>query len=100
MVADAIVSEDSPLKPDNKDHPRYQSGVFKMCPLALLPLWDMVWDFLPDWMHMTKGYFNGHMLPLMKGARAPGAATTLKNPTLAKNIEQYTHPHSPSITCF
>ena len=95
MVADAIESENSPLKPDNAAHPRYQSGVFKMCPLALLPLWNMVWDFLPDWMHMTKGYFHGHMLPLMKALRAPGAATTIKNPTLAKTIEQYYSPPFP-----
>jgi hypothetical protein len=83
MVADALESERysraNPGKEDHNDHPRYRTGVFKVCPLSLLPCWDMVWDFLPDWMHMTKGYFMGHMLPLMKGKRAPGAPTILAN---------------------
>jgi hypothetical protein len=88
MVADAIESDAFRGKDDHPRHPRFASGVHKMCPLALLPLWDMVWDFLPDWMHMTKGYFNGHMLPLMKGQRTPKPPMMLNNPTNDKTISQ------------
>jgi hypothetical protein len=88
MVADAIESEAFKGGDANANHPRFRTGVHKMCPLALLPFWDMVWDFMPDWMHITKGYFHGHMLPLMKGNRPIAAATQLPNPTNDKGITQ------------
>ena len=88
MVADAIESEAWTGAVGSQNHPRFRTGVFKMCPLALLPFWDMVWDFPPDWMHITKGYFNGHMLPLLKGERQIAPATQIANPTNDKAIEQ------------
>jgi hypothetical protein len=90
MIADATESESAAFRGRDQDpkHPRFKSGVFKMCPLSLLPYWDMVWDFLPDWMHMTKGYYNGHMLLLLKGQRQPGKPTLLANPTQDRKITQ------------
>jgi hypothetical protein len=102
MVADAIESEAFVGAQNN--HPRFRTGVFKMCPLALLPFWDMVWDFLPDWMHITKGYFQSHMLPLMKGSRPIAPATILDNPKKDSAITQYVLSITlfcvPTVPCF
>jgi hypothetical protein len=34
-------------------------------------MFDVVWDFLPDMMHIVKGVMHGHLVPLFKGNRRP-----------------------------
>jgi hypothetical protein len=34
------------------------TGIDGFCLLLLLSMWDIVWDMLPDMMHITKGLFN------------------------------------------
>jgi hypothetical protein len=35
-----------------KDAPYKLTGVKELCPLSFLPFFDVVWDFLPDMMHI------------------------------------------------
>jgi hypothetical protein len=86
MLRDAEASEAFPGPPGHADHPRWHSGVSAICPLAYLHLWDMVWDFLPDFMHINEGYFKSHMLPLLKGERFPTAPILTGNPTKSRRI--------------
>jgi hypothetical protein len=64
--------------PDSK-HPKHKSGILRYCPLELLPLFDLILDILPDMMHIIKGFWDGHFIPLFKGNRplaAPKKPTT------------------------
>jgi hypothetical protein len=51
--------------------PHKESGIKFPCFFALLSMFDMVWDFLPDMMHLTKAILHGHIYPLFKGERDP-----------------------------
>jgi hypothetical protein len=53
------------------DAPYKRTGVKELSPLALLPLFDVVWDMLPDMMHIIPAVMKGHIMPMMKGLRAP-----------------------------
>jgi len=71
MCDDAEASEAFEGGFDNPAHPRFSSHVCYVCPLAYLPMWDMVWDFMADFMHILEGYIKRHMLPMFKGERYP-----------------------------
>ena len=71
MCDDAEASEAFEGGFGHKDHPRWQSHVCFVCPLAYLPMWDMVWDFMADFMHILEGYLTRHMIPMFKGERYP-----------------------------
>ena len=73
-------SESSELAWDNDEHPRKQTGVNGWCPLSLLPLWNMIKDFLPDLMHIVKNWYERTYLPLLKGKRNPTKNRNLKEP--------------------
>jgi hypothetical protein len=45
-----------------------QTGVNGYCIFILLSLFDVVWDFMPDMMHIMKDIWQDHLLPLFKGA--------------------------------
>jgi hypothetical protein len=47
------------------------SGVKFWCPFSILPLFNLVWDFLPDMMHVLKGIIHRHLFGLLKGYREP-----------------------------
>lgn len=69
IIADAVVSEASDLPWVHKQHPRRASGVDGPCPLALVPLFNLVWDVCMDFMHIVKVLISGHLLPLLKSKR-------------------------------
>ena len=71
MCDDAEASEAFEGSFNSSRHPRFKSHVCHMCPLAYLPMWDMVWDFMADFMHIFEGYFKSHMIPMFKGERYP-----------------------------
>jgi hypothetical protein len=71
MCEDAEESEAFEGSFNSSHHPRFRSHVCFVCPLAFLPMWDMVWDFLADFMHILEGYFKRHMIEVMKGKRYP-----------------------------
>jgi hypothetical protein len=64
---------------DDEEHPRKESGVDGECPLAMIHLFDLVWDVCMDFMHIVKVFLSGHLLPLLKGKRR------LKPPQLRAN---------------
>jgi hypothetical protein len=80
MCLDAEASEAFTGKFEAETHPRFQSGVCWACPLAYLPFFDMVWDFMADWMHISEGYFKEHLIPLLKGKRKPTHPLLKANP--------------------
>jgi hypothetical protein len=89
MCLDAEASEAFAGPFDSELHPRFDSGVCYVCPLAYLPLWDMVWDFMADWMHICEGYFKTHMLPMLKGQRKPTPPIIMANPGKDRRIIVY-----------
>lgn len=44
------------------------TGINGYCIFALLFMFDVVWDFAPDMMHIMKDIWQDHLLPLFKGA--------------------------------
>jgi hypothetical protein len=40
------------------------------CPLALVPLFNLVWDVCMDFMHIVKVLIAGHLIPLLKSKRS------------------------------
>jgi hypothetical protein len=80
IIRDGLASARSDLPWNNDEHPRYRSGVDGECPLAKVPLFDLVWDVCMDFMHIVKVLMAGHMVPLMKGLRG------LKPPKVKANV--------------
>jgi hypothetical protein len=66
------------LKLSDASHPKHDSGIRRWCPLAILPLFDLIRDILPDMMHIIKNFFDGHFIRLFKGTR-PLAAPKFKS---------------------
>ena len=71
---DGQTSFESDVPWEDKTHPRRASGVNATCALSLLPMFNIVWDIMPDWMHVIKNLMLGHFLKVVKGDR------TLKHP--------------------
>ena len=51
-------------------------GVHELCPLAQLYLFDVVWDFVPDMMHLIDNIMDKYIVGSLKGDR------DVKPPTL------------------
>jgi hypothetical protein len=89
IVAAAAVTEASQLKWDHKQHPRYDTGVDGPCPLAKVPLFDLVWDVCMDFMHLVKVVLSGHLLPLLKGQRCLTTPQVKNNARNDPEIRRY-----------
>jgi hypothetical protein len=53
----------------------------------LLPLFNIIWDVMPDWMHIIKNLMLQHFVQLVKGKRKlkePQWVVTKKNATKAQ----------------
>jgi hypothetical protein len=85
MCEDAEASEAFEGTYDNAAHPRFTTGVSYVCALAFLHMWDMVWDFLADFMHILEGYIKRHMVNVMKGKRYPSAPDLLAEDPASAN---------------
>ena len=66
---DAQASFESDVPWDDHTHPRRASGVNGTSALSLLPMFNIVWDIMPDWMHIIKNLMLGHFLKVVKGDR-------------------------------
>jgi len=53
-----------------KTNPVHRTGVKSVCPLYYVPLFDMAWDIMGDFMHVTKNYIYKTVNQL-KGFRVP-----------------------------
>ena len=51
----------------NNQHPSKATGIYNWCPLAKLPLFDVVWDITADFMHHIL-YYPWHAVKAMKTA--------------------------------
>lgn len=47
------------------------SGVKELSPLAALPLFDLVWDVMPDLMHIIPGIWKRHIFSMFTDRRKP-----------------------------
>ena len=54
---------------DNAIHPRKKSGINGTCVFCLLDLFNVISDFMADFMHMSKGVIKDHLMDTMKGVR-------------------------------
>ena len=61
-----------------KDHPSKLYGIKRLSPLVYFPLFDIIWDILPDLMHIIEGLQKTHILPLLKRKRKPKVPKPLK----------------------
>ena len=68
-----------------KDFPYKTTGVKECCPLRFYPLFDLVWDIMPDMMHLGTGIWQRHIFELLKGGRAPAPVKAKKKNTAAQN---------------
>jgi hypothetical protein len=69
-----------------KCHAPYKtSGVKELSPLAFLPLFCLIWDILPDMMHIILGIWKRHIMMLLAGKRTPAAVKRRKKLTPAEN---------------
>ena len=64
-------------------HPKHATGIIGWCVLSLLVLFDVIWDIPMDMMHIIKGFFQSHMMPLFKGDRRPAH---LKEPAKTRKV--------------
>ena len=67
------------------DAPYKTTGVKHLSELAKLPLFDMVWDVLPDMMHIINGIWKSHVIALIKGERIPAPYRPKKSLTTEEN---------------
>jgi hypothetical protein len=51
--------------------PYKTTGVKELSPLTLIPLFDIVWDVMPDMMHITTGVWQRHIFGALRGVRMP-----------------------------
>jgi len=63
-------------------------GVCGWCPLSILPLFDLVWDILPDMMHIMQGIYKRIIFQLLKGKKAPAPYKPLKRKRRKNDSEE------------
>ena len=70
-----------------KNSPYKKTGVKEVSPLRWLPLFDLIWDILPDLMHIITGIWKRHFLDMLKGNRKPAQAKQRKSWTKEENAK-------------
>ena len=83
FVADAKANE--AWQGAKKDCPYKTTGVKELSPLCYLPLFCLIWDILPDLMHIIAGIWKRHIMEILKGKRAPAAVKPRKKYSDAEN---------------
>lgn len=61
------------------------TGVQECSPLMLLYLFDLVWDILPDMMHINTGIWHRHFLKMLTGTRFPATVKSRKKNSAKEN---------------
>jgi hypothetical protein len=89
VIADAAEAASSALPWQSKTHPRRKSGVDGPCPLAKVPLFNLVWDVCMDFMHIVKVLMSGHLFPLLKGQRSLKAPQVEANEAEDPEVARY-----------
>ena len=68
-----------------KDQPYKKTGVKELSPLCYLPLFCLIWDILPDLMHIISGIWKRHIMAILRGKRAPAGVKPRKKYTDLEN---------------
>jgi hypothetical protein len=68
-----------------KDQPYKTTGVKELSPLAYLPFFNLIWDIMPDWMHILPGIWDRHIFSMFHGRRTPAPVKHLKKNTALEN---------------
>jgi hypothetical protein len=66
---------------NSKHHVRKSTGVNYWSPLSVLSMFNMIWDFCPDMMHIIKTFFERLALGVFRGKRTP-SAFGMREPTM------------------
>lgn len=78
-----------------KDSPCEETGIVKISPMTQIPLMDIVWDVVPDMMHITSGVWDRHIFGLMRGSVKVSKPDARKSWTTANNAElQQNYEHA------
>jgi len=75
-----------------KDSPYKETGVKEQSPLRFLPFFCLVWDILPDMMHIILGIFKRHLVAMLKGGR-PVAPVKVRKKFSAKENKALLSAH-------
>jgi hypothetical protein len=67
------------------DLPYKTTGIKQSSPLGEIPLFDLVWDILPDMMHIMSGIWARHIFALLASKRQPAAVKARKKNTTHEN---------------
>jgi hypothetical protein len=67
------------------DLPYKNTGIKQSSPLAEIPMFDLVWDILPDMMHIMSGIWARHIFALLASKRQPAAVKSRKKNTSLEN---------------
>ena len=62
----------------DEDKAEHIHGVKEWCPLAILEFFNVIWDFVPDMMHMVYNLLKEYVVKTMKGLRKPKVPKLLK----------------------
>ena len=63
------------------NQPYKTSGVKEASPLRFLPFFNLVWDVLPDMMHIISGIWKRHIFAVLLGKRMPADVRVRKHNT-------------------
>ena len=77
-----------------KDLPYKSTGVKEVSPLTYLPLFDIVWDILPDMMHIVPGIWERHIFPLLAGKRKLPSAVKARKKNTERENANLMHAHT------
>ena len=61
-------------------HPKHSHGIRGICPLGLLPFFNLIWDLCPDMMHINKNLWDRCIVALFRGKRDPTKSKKNPNP--------------------
>jgi hypothetical protein len=92
VARDAQESFESTVPWEDPTHPRFASGVKYASALSLLPMFNIIWDVMPDWMHIIKNLMLGHFIKVIKGERK------LIPPDYAVAADEATRPERAEVT--
>ena len=85
FVNDAVANETH--RGWKKDAPYKRTGVKELSPLAALPMFNLVWDVLPDMMHVIPGIWKRHVFAMFNGDRLPAKPRPRKSLSAADNAK-------------
>jgi hypothetical protein len=72
---------------NKKDAPYKTTGVKELSPFRFLPYFDLVWDIMPDLMHIVPVIWKGHIFKMFRGKRTPAQVKPKKKNSAEENAQ-------------